>query len=170
MIAHRFGFALPFACLLLVAGSAFGAVPYKYEKALTEKLSETVPGGSFGVPSGLTFDASGNLYVADTAGHLQEGIVDKFDSSNVFQAPQLGVGVLSGKFTDSVAVNNETGNIYVADSNNSEVFVMSQAGAKLSQWTGTNTEAKTVGAGCCLGKGAVDNSSSVSRGHVYVLK
>jgi hypothetical protein len=143
-------------------------VPYKYEKALSEKLAETAPGGSFAQPWDLTFDASGNLLLADPH-HLGGGVIDKFDAANVFQA-QFGAGAVNGEYARGVAVDDSTGDIYVGDSNSSELFVLDPSGALLSQWTGANTPAKTFGSGCCFVYDAVDNSSSASKGDVYVMR
>ncbi len=159
-------------CAALASTPALAATPYKYEAALSERLSSTlseaVPGGAFASPWSLAFDASGNLYVADPKGHLQEGVIEKFDATNTFQA-QLGLGVLSGNATFGVAVNDETGHVYVGDSNLSEVFALSAAGEGLSQWTGANTPAGTFGGGCCFVYVAVDNSTSAAKGEIYVM-
>lgn len=160
------------ATLALTCEPALAATPYKYEAALSERLSSTlreaVPGGAFASPHSLAFDASGNLYVADPKGHLLEGIVEKFDLSNTFQA-QLGLGVLSGNAAFGVAVNDETGHVYVGDSNFSEVFALNATGEGLSQWTGASTPAGTFGGGCCFIYDAVDNSTSAAKGEIYVM-
>jgi DNA-binding beta-propeller fold protein YncE len=155
------------------AGAAL-PIPYKYEAALSEKLSDTlgesVPGG-FVSPWGLAFDSSGDLFVADpeSAGG---GVIDKFDATNAFLSPQLGPGeppVLTGGFTRGVAVNDETGHIYVGDSGSSEVVAMSAGGEGLSRWSGAGTPAGTFGGGCCYVYPAVDDSTSASKGDVYVM-
>lgn len=154
--------------LAQAAAPALAAPPFKYEEGLSKRLSETVPGESFSQPWTLTFDGAGNLYVADP-GNPAGGVIDKFDQSDTFIEPQLGPGVLSANFTFGVAVNDETGHIYVADSDFSEVFVMDGAGGKLSQWTGSGTPSKSFGGGCCFVFDAVDNSTSVSKGEIYVM-
>jgi DNA-binding beta-propeller fold protein YncE len=166
-----------FAALVALSVSAGAALaaPYKYEKAQSEELSKTVPGGAFAEPFALTFDAAGNLYVLDHHGNGGLGIVDKFSSENVFQAPQLGGEALDTEFTHSVAVNDETGHIYVGETEYiteplfSDVVAMGADGKELSRWTGANTPEKTFGEGCCNIYDAVDNSSSASKGDVYVL-
>jgi DNA-binding beta-propeller fold protein YncE len=169
--------ALLFALGLTFASERAGAalpIPYKYEAALSEKLSDTlgesVPGG-FVSPWGLAFDSSGDLFVADpeSAGG---GVIDKFDATNAFLSPQLGPGeppVLTGGFTRGVAVNDETGHIYVGDSGSSEVVAMSAGGEGLSRWSGAGTPAGTFGGGCCYVYPAVDDSTSASKGDVYVM-
>jgi DNA-binding beta-propeller fold protein YncE len=158
--------AVLFAVLALTVTAA-SAAPYKFEAAQTEALTKSAPGEAFAQPFGLTFDASGNLFLADPEGHAGEGVIDKFNNENVFQA-QLGLATLTGHNTFGVAVNDETGHVYVADSNHSEIFVLNAAGEELSQWTGAKTPAETFGGGCCYVHVAVDNSSSPSKGDVYV--
>jgi DNA-binding beta-propeller fold protein YncE len=153
--------SLTFTCGALLASSAQGAALYKYEPALSEAL------GSFSQPVTLTFDSGGNLYVADPS-NPGGGVIDKFDSENAF-VTQLGPGVLSGQNTRGVAVNDESGHVYVADSENDEVFALGAAGEGLSQWTGASTPTKSFGGSCCFIYDAVDNSNSPSKGLLYVL-
>jgi DNA-binding beta-propeller fold protein YncE len=163
--------------LVVIASCAFASAPalalapYKFEPALTEKLSDTLaesaPGAAFGRLDGLTFDASGNLYVADLNDEAGNPAIDKFDAANSFVAPQLGSSFLT-EFSTDVAVNDETGHLYVSDSDNDNVFVMGANGEKLSEWNGANTPATNFGGGCCYLDVAVDDSTSPSRGDVYV--
>jgi hypothetical protein len=142
-------------------------VPYKFQKAQSQRLSETLPSGAFATPWDLSFTAAGSLLVADP-GDPEGGRIDEFDATNGFQR-KLGEGVLTGGFTRGVATDDGTGDVYVADSNQSEVVVMSSSGVGLSRWTGANTPAKTFGAGCCFVYVAADNSASSSKGDVYVM-
>ena len=158
--------ACAFYCLFSPV-PARAAAQYTFQKAQSEELSKTVPGGAFVTPWGMAFDASGKLYLAEP-GNAAGGIIDTFDTANAFQA-QLGASFLSGEYTRGVAVDEESGDVYVADSNNSELFVMSESGEGLSQWSGANTPAGSFGAGCCFVYAAVDNSSSAARGEVYVM-
>jgi DNA-binding beta-propeller fold protein YncE len=159
--------ALALSALFALSATSAFAAPYKYEKAQSEELSKTVPGGAFAEPFGLTFDAAGNLLVMDRQGNAGNGVIDKFNPESVFQT-QLGVGLLS-PYALSVAVDDVTGDVYIADSNASEVFVLSPAGALLSKWTGKNTPTGTFGGGCCYVHVAVDNSGDASKGDVYVM-
>jgi DNA-binding beta-propeller fold protein YncE len=158
---------LTLATTLLVSAAPAGAAAlYKYDPVQTAAL------GSFSKPGTLTFDSAGNLYVADP-GNPSGGVIDKFDSENAFVA-QLGPGVLSGNNTRGVAVNDETGHVYVADTEHDEVFALGGAGEELSRWTGASTPTKTFGQepsgeGCCFIYDAVDNSNSPSKGLLYVL-
>jgi hypothetical protein len=151
--------------ILAVAAASALAAPYKYEKEQSEELSKTVPGGAFVDPSGLTFDAAGNLYVADPLGNAGQGVIDKFNDENVFQAP-LGEPALTGERAESVAVNDETGHVYVSGPNGGELIVLNAAGEELSRWTGANTPSKAFSPHVVV---SVDNSSGPSKGDVYVL-
>src|SRR6185312_8217102 len=124
----------------------------------------------FARPWSMAFDAAGNLYVADPG----NSIVDTFNSSNQ-PTGQLGSGTLGGGYTRGVAVDDKTGDVYVADSNRSEVFAFKPLGANpesgyqfLSQW-----KEPPFGSGCCYLYDAVDNHaagpSDERAGDVYVL-
>jgi hypothetical protein len=164
-------FALLAICALLAVASASASAagpPFRYDEEASKELSKTVPGEAFGEPFGLTFNSAGALFLADPKGDPgEEGLIDKFNSANVFQA-QLGAEALSGQFARGVAVGDESGHIYVGDSNHSEVFALNAAGEQLSVWSGANTPAKSFGEGCCFVFTAVDNSPSVSKGEIYV--
>jgi DNA-binding beta-propeller fold protein YncE len=161
--------AVFFYCAFFASAAAASAAapPYRYEEAQSKALNKAAPGEAFAAPFGLSFDSAGNLFVADTSGHEGAGVIDKFDSEDAFQA-QLGAATLTGNFTNGVAVSDESGHVYVGDSNFSEVFVLDEAGVELSQWTGANTLAKSFGEGCCFVYTAVDNSPSASEGEIYV--
>jgi hypothetical protein len=151
---------------LLVTGamcaSALAAPAYHYDQALTEKLSGEV---AFGRPWTLDFDAAGNLFAADQRGGSGEtSIIDEFDPSGAL-LQRLGGGLLSSRFDRGVAVNDETGHVYSADSEPAEVTVMGAAGEELSAWSGAGTPAGIFGN---FTYDAVDNSSSASKGDVYV--
>jgi hypothetical protein len=153
---------------LLVAATASSsalAAPYKYEKAQSEELSSTLAPQTFAYPSGLTFDAAGDLFVADPLGNAGQGVIDKFNDENVLQA-QLGAPALTGESAESVAVNDETGHVYVSGPNGGELTVLNAAGEELSRWSGANTPSKAFSNRVIV---AVDNSSGSSKGDVYVL-
>jgi DNA-binding beta-propeller fold protein YncE len=165
---NTFWIAVSLALVVLAFGStsALAAGAYRYEQGLSEQLNASVPGGAFASPWTLTFDAEGDLFVSDPASHA----IDKFNAADAFLAPQLGLETLTGGYTRGVAVNDETHDIYVGDSNHSEVIVLNGAGELLSQWTGANTPATTFGASsCCFVFTAVDNSASPAKGDVYVM-
>ncbi len=136
----------------LSGASALGFFGHPYITRITE-----ANGGPFGQPWGLALDPGGNLYVADATGKA----VDVFDSSNVFSA-QFGTGVFSQPYTRSVAVNNTTGIVYVAESGPETVDVFKPEGGgayKLLQ-------EKHFGNYMYV---AVNNSSGPRGGEVYVI-
>ena len=117
------GTVAAYACIAPVSASA----EHKYEKSITE----AEPLESFAQPWGVTFDAAGNLYVADAGASA----IDIFNSSNGFSG-RLGKGSPEGFgfvfpqefFTRSVAVSKTTGDVYVAESGTEEVFVFKPMG------------------------------------------
>jgi hypothetical protein len=171
MGARRLVFAMLVSVCVLVGGFAFGGVAaraafeHHYLSQLTEvPASSGVPvTGPFAHPWGLTFDSSGDLYVADNG----SSVVDEFDSAGSFVS-QLGNGLLDG-FGRSVAVNDASGEVYVADSGPVAVDAFSSAGAHLETWSGADTPSGSFGRGYV--HVAVDNSTSLSdpaAGDVYV--
>jgi DNA-binding beta-propeller fold protein YncE len=156
-------FTLVLTALLFHSAPADAAARFTYEPARSEAL------GTFVQPRTLTFDAAGNLYVADPA-HVGGPVIDKFDEENGL-VEELGSGILTGNATRGVAVNDETGHVYVADSNNDELFVLDGLGKKLSVWNGAGgggAPSGTFGTNCCFIYDAVDNSGGPGKGQVYV--
>jgi DNA-binding beta-propeller fold protein YncE len=139
----------------LVVSASASAATHPFLKSITE-----ANGSPLTLPWGMTFDSSGNLYLADA----EEGkIVDKFSSANVF-LEQIGSGIFTNEYTRSVAVNNSTGVVYVAESGTEEVYVF-----KPKEGGGyTKIQNKKVGIGTFIYV-AVDNSSGSNKGAVYVL-
>jgi hypothetical protein len=145
----------------VVCGSAFGAAPYKYEAGLSENLSKEVPGGGFGEPWGMAFDAAGKLYVIDTRGNAGKGVIDKFNANNTFQA-QFGAGAFTEEFAGSVGVSEENGDLYAGELGFfavpwfRDVMALSGTGALLSEWSGANSPEKRFGGGAgCVYVGGI---------------
>jgi DNA-binding beta-propeller fold protein YncE len=156
------------ALFTLNAATAHAAATYQFSPARTEKLAKTLEegtGAGYQQVHTLTFDAAGNLYLADSHGHAGESTIDKFDLENAFTV-QLGVGVLNTSFGWGVAVDDETGHIFAAKAVPSEIVAMDGAGTELSRWTGAETPASTFSGSLYT---AVDNSTSAAHGDVYVL-
>jgi hypothetical protein len=104
---------------LAVAGApALGFFGHPYLSHITEAA-----GVPFAQPWGLTFDSTGNLFVADARGEA----VDVFNSTNAFTS-QLGAGTFSQPYTRSVAVRDATGDVYVAESGPENVDVFKPEG------------------------------------------
>ena len=147
-----------FAVTLALAGSASAATGHKF----LGELNEAPEGTALTSAEAVTIDAaSGDIFVA--AG--EEG-VDVFESSGKFKT-QFGVGILEGE-TTGIAVD-PSGRVYVADLGTNTVDVFKPTGPKsyelLSTWSGAATPATTFAE---LRGIAVDNSTSSTKGEVYV--
>lgn len=86
--------------------------------------------GQFKDPSGLAFDADGNLYVADTGNSR----IQKFDSSGKPVLEWGSWGSPAGLFSSPRGVACGTGRVYVADADNHRVQVFDPKGRFLYQW------------------------------------
>jgi sugar lactone lactonase YvrE len=86
--------------------------------------SVSLAGASLNGPTGLTIDAQGNLYIADT-GNNRVVFVPKSGGWNLSQATTLGTG-FSGPLATAVTAS---GLIYVADSGNGKIYSIPYPGA-----------------------------------------
>jgi hypothetical protein len=86
----------------------------------------------------------------------------------VFGAPGAGNGQLSNP--SSVAVNDETGDVYVVDQGNNRVEEFDAEGKYLAQFNGAETPAGSFSAGQSQSPYsiAIDNSTDAAKGDVYV--
>ncbi len=92
-----------------------------------------VAGGTLNSPTGIAIDASGHLFVADTANHrvlawenaatFQNGATAALvlGQPNLQQSIPEGIGLKGLAFPSSVAVDPVTNDLYVADSGNNRV-------------------------------------------------
>jgi sugar lactone lactonase YvrE len=101
--------------------------------------------GMFANPSDVAIDAAGNLYIADTSNHTVRKVTPPLQSNPGIAPPALGIvttlagqagvsGSSDGSGTAAsfnhpagVAVDN-SGNVYVADTNNNEIRKVTAAG------------------------------------------
>jgi YD repeat-containing protein len=85
--------------------------------------------GQFNAPFGEALDATGNIWVVDTADRR----VEKFSPSGTFIAAYgtAGTSESAVQFEEpfGIAINQSTGNVYVADAHNNRVLEMSSSGA-----------------------------------------
>jgi hypothetical protein len=102
-------------------------------------------GSSFGAvvaPSGVAVDrTSGDIYVCDGFSERTSGIVQKFNSSGVFQLAWGTAGSGNGQFLNGaggVAVDS-SGNVYVTDLGNHRVEKFTSAGSFISSWGNSGT-------------------------------
>jgi NHL repeat-containing protein len=84
----------------------------------------------------------------------------------VFGAPGSGNGQLSSP--RGVAVNDESGDVYVIDQGNNRVEEFDAEGKYISQFNGAETPAGSFSAGHNVSSIAVDNSTDAAKGDVYI--
>jgi DNA-binding beta-propeller fold protein YncE len=128
-------------------------------RASAERTFETQMSG-FSGPYGLAVDGGDNVWVDDygAGGHLFK--YDPFPSQTEIGS-QDGGGHF-GSYILSIAVNNSTGYLYVADSGPVVVDIFDGSGVFSERWNTINS--------CGLDYVAVDNSGSASQGRVYVAR
>jgi hypothetical protein len=142
--------------LLTFAVGAFAATSHKF----LSKVSEAPPGSALSAPGPATVErSSGRVFLAD----LGTGVIDVFGATGVFQA-QFGEGLEPA----GVAVDESSGDVYVASGNTVVVFKPNGEGGYelLSEWSGASTLGKEFGE---LRGVAVDNSKGPAAGDVYVV-
>jgi RHS repeat-associated protein len=94
--------------------------------------------GQFNHPEAGSFDAKGNLWVADGSNNR----IEKFNSAGgepVAYGTE-GTGNVQFKHPGGIAVNQSTGNVYVADTNNSRVEELNSKGEYIRKWGTAGTE------------------------------
>jgi sugar lactone lactonase YvrE len=136
----------------------------------TSACSSTSVNGSFSAPTGIAFDASGNLWVTDYGNQR----VQKFNSSGVYQS-QLGcasgmcsTGSGSGSFNNPVAVAiDPSGNIWVADEGNYRVEKFNSSGVYQSQLGCASGGCSSSTANGKFG-GAIWGVAADASGNIYV--
>src|SRR5207244_1981198 len=124
--------ALALATLLPIAQApaAFAAeAPPTFE---TKWGTSGSANGQFQFPQGISADASGNNYVADTYNHR----IQKFTTSGVPLAGWGSEGADSLKFEypQAVAVDRKLGVVYITDGGNNRVVKYSSTGAYITKW------------------------------------
>jgi DNA-binding beta-propeller fold protein YncE len=152
-------------CLLAVSAvPASAEVSHSFQSQISSAGEPLEP---FVQPWGLTFDAEGNLLVAD-AGPLPNrpgGAIDIFNPVNAFVPPQVLSTAFSGPYTRGVAVSAATGDLYVAESNPENVLAFKSEGGHKYKLVNEDHFGGYVYV-------AVDNSTNAAdkrKGDVYVL-
>ncbi|TKC60159.1 hypothetical protein FBD94_14690 [Pedobacter hiemivivus] len=128
---------------------------------------------SFNLPMGLSFDAAGNLYVADRG----NAMIRKITSAGVVStlAGSLPRGYVDGpgniaKFNPSNdLVLDGDGNIYVADQSNNMVRKVSPTG-EVSTFAGTTTAGSVNGTGAVVRFNSVFGIARGGDGAIYVIE
>ncbi len=87
--------------------------------------------GQFEDPTGLAFDATGNIYISDQYNHR----IIKFDSSGIFVSQFGSYGTGDGQFNypQGIAIDS-TGNIFVADTYNHRIQKFDASGLYLARF------------------------------------
>jgi DNA-binding beta-propeller fold protein YncE len=94
--------------------------------------------GSVVSPFGLAVAPSGDIYLTDNFTERTSGIVQKFNSSGVFQTSWGTQGNGNGQFIQGAAGVgvDSAGNVYVADPGNNRIQKFTSSGAFVSSWGG----------------------------------
>jgi len=163
----------------LVPTSSGGAVPpINFGQTLTFSGKGT-PGAANGdaitatykQPSGVAFDAAGNLYVADYLNNLirkitPAGISTTFaGSGDIGFSNGTGTTAVFGK--PSSIVIDAAGNLYVADSNNSLIRKITPGGV-VTTFAGTGTIGSTNGAALSASFNTPEGLAIDAAGNIYV--
>jgi DNA-binding beta-propeller fold protein YncE len=145
--------------LTLTALMAFSALCCGASAAISHPFIESITqanGKPLVQPWGMSFDSSGNLYVADP----QSRVVDKFSSANAYLSQ---IGTFPEKFVRDVAVDDATGVVYATESGAEQVYVYKPNGSG-----GYELKQKVKTGGYMYI--SVDNSSGPRKNDVYVFE
>ena len=126
---------------------------------------------SFNSPRGITVDAAGNIFVADTSNHrirkvTQAGVVSNFAGSGIQGSTDGSGSVANFSSPQSVAVDG-SGNVYVADSYNHKIRKVTSAGV-VSTLAGAATSGSADGIGTSAGFANPTGVTVDPSGNVFV--
>jgi hypothetical protein len=146
--------------------------------ASASRSFEAAIGGFSSVPSSVALDGSDNLWVTDRGdgeGFTRQGIYqyDPFPSQTLLGAPRT-IPIIEGTREFNTAVDEQTGELFVAQGNGRAVYIFSPPSASnpckadepvcfTHAWTRINSV--VGGSGLHI---AIDNSNTASRGRVYL--
>jgi streptogramin lyase len=126
---------------------------------------------TFNKPRGVDFDASGNVYVADTYNHKIRKITPSGDVSTLAGGASPGYNNGAGasarfRYPNGVAVDS-LGNIYVADTYNHTIRMITPSG-DVSTFAGTGSVGDIDGAGTSAKFSRPHGITIDSAGNIYV--
>lgn len=126
---------------------------------------------SFNAPQGLTVDANGTVYVADTYNHKirkisKEGDVTTLAGSGS-NGKTLGVGAAASFYNPSGVAVDSSGNVYVADKTNHRICMIN-SGGNVTVLAGKGTAGSTNGIGLNASFYSPTGVTVDVQGNVYV--
>ena len=126
---------------------------------------------SFMFPSGVTVDASGNVYVADTLNHKIRkispgGVVGTLAGSGT-QGSTDGTGTAASFNQPKGVAVDASGNVYVADTQNSKIRKISSSGV-VTSLAGSGTQGSMDGTGTAASFNQPTGVAVDASGNVYV--
>ena len=131
-----------------------------------------IPGDAFNRPSDVTWDRTGNIYVADGFGTNNR--IAKFTRDGNFIKSWGHTGSGQGEFNRIRGlVSDASGNLYVADAGNNRIQVFDGEGTFKSQITGVGTPQAlciTGGSTQYLFSSNSNDSESMDNGEIYKLQ
>jgi DNA-binding beta-propeller fold protein YncE len=131
-----------------------------------------VRGDSFSLPSDVTWDRAGNIYVADGFGNNNR--IAKFNKDGDFLKSWGQTGSAQGQFNKIRGIASDAqGNLYVADAGNNRIQVFDGEGAFKSQITNVGTpQAICVSGGATqyLYSSNSNDPESMDHGEIYKVQ
>jgi sugar lactone lactonase YvrE len=157
---------------MLVVNMPMAAVTLAGQAGVSGQVDGAGSAARFSSPADVAFDAAGNLYVADTGNHTVRKI-DKTGTVSTF-AGQAGVGgstdgSTSARFNrpSGLAVG-ATGNVYVADTDNSTIRMISTAGVVTTLVGCAGAAGSSDGTGTAAGFSGPSGIAVAATGDLYV--
>ena len=130
-----------------------------------------IPGDAFSLPSDVTWDRAGNIFVADGFGNNNR--IAKFTKDGDYLKSWGQTGAASGQFNKIRGIAADAaGNLYVADAGNQRIQVFDGEGTFKSQITGIGTpQAICVSGGATqfLYSSNSNDPESMEHGEIYKL-
>jgi len=151
--------------------SSTGAVTTLAGSGAYGSSNGTGTAASFASPYGVTIDASGNIYVADSGNNLirkitSSGVVTTFAGSGGFGSAN-GTGTAATFYNPQAVAADASGNIYVADTGNRMIRKITSAGV-VTTLAGSGAYGSVNGTGIAASFGEPSGITVDASGNVYV--